>query len=412
MDRAALRVTPALAAMQASEADARAVPQVLAVVPGLRSLVSAGEALGLRTHELLHAGPPISKVQKACAPIVHAAITAILFERWADNVDDASVLLRSGAVRLRPAQDSGCVVPLADVVSRSMWVQEVCDLRTPVPTAWSPLNGGSERVLRVGVLDRGVLDHLRWINGPFARGLAAALKDPIPLLALADAGIAGGDDCHGRTGVATSMLAALLEHRWTGVGAGACRDFLARSPSFFLNIWMAASKRMLDEARGIEGNAIVTGAGGNGVEFGIRIAAQPGTWFTAPAAPPVVAQELLPANATPLGAIGDSAIVDCLGLGAMTTPTQGERRQPPYAELMPDAVSAPVALLAAAHQGLPRTRPLMVLSATRAAQAAQAPVIGLGVLDEAGRRGRLAGGFYRPPLELFIRAVSSLHTGA
>ena len=45
------------------------------------------------------------------------------------------------------------------------------------------------------------------------------------------------------------------------------------------------------------------------------------------------------------------------------------------------------------------------------ALAAQSPVISLGILDRVGLRGRLAGGFYRPPLALFERAVACVGSG-
>ena len=391
--------------MTTEQPDAAAVARILKVAPELRGLALARHAVGLRSHELLHAGPPIGEPADTCVPIVHSAITAIRFEGWADTVDAASALLRSGAVRLRPAQDCGCVVPLADVVSPSMWLQEVGDA-CATTAAWSPINGGSEHVLRVGVLGEDVLAHLRWINGPFARALRGALSEPIAILSLADAGLSGGDDCHGRTSVATAELAARLERRWTGVDAQACRDFMRRAPSFFLNVWMAASKSMLDAARGIAESSVIVAAGGNGMAFGIQIAAAPGKWFTAPADPPAVAAGGLPANATPLGAIGDSAIVDCLGLGAMTTPTSAAVAPPPFANLFPDAVCAPTRLLMSAHPGFPRMRPLVIASARRAADSAQVPVVSLGVLDSAGELGRLAGGFYRLPLDIFRRAAA------
>jgi hypothetical protein len=289
-----------------------------------------------------------------------------------------------------------------------MWVQEVCDLRSPASVAWSPLNGGVDHVLRVGVLGDAVLQHLRWLNGPFADAFALALEEPVPLLELADAGIAGGDDCHGRTGVATAALAARLEHRWTGPQADACRAFLRRAPSFFLNVWMAASKCMLDAARGVAASSVVVAAGGNGDRFGIQLASQPGTWFTTRAKPPAVQPGQIAADAIALGAIGDSAIVDFLGLGAMTTPAANGDARPPFADILPDAVAAPRRLLAAAHPGFPLVQPRMVIAARRVIESAQVPVVSLGVLDQEGKRGRLAGGFYRPPLELFERAVTEL----
>jgi hypothetical protein len=109
-----------------------------------------------------------------------------------------------------------------------------------------------------------------------------------------------------------------------------------------------------------------------------------------------------------LGAIGDSAVVDFLGLGAMTTPAADGDARPPFADILPDAVAAPRSLLMAAHPGFPCMQPRMVIVARRAIESAQVPVVSLGVLDSAGKRGRLAGGFYRPPLDLFERAVAEL----
>lgn len=390
--------------MALQEADRLALDRIFDVVPALRRIAAAGEALALGDHELLHAGPPIENPAEVCAPVAHSAITAALFEGWARTVDEAKALLYGGGIRLRPAQDAGCVVPLADVLSRSMRVQEVCDLRAPVHRAYSPLNGGNAHPLRVGVLGDDVLAQLRWVNGPFADGLARALDEPIEVLPLADRGLEEGDDCHGRTGVATAALAAELDGRWRGSDAAACRAFFSQSPGIFLNVWMAATRCVLDAAQGVPGSTLLVGAGGNGVRFGVRLASAPSTWHVVDAAPPNVA-EMLPAGAVALGAIGDSAVVDFLGLGAMTT-RAGVDAVPSFAAVFGDATGMPRTLLAASHPGLPRSRPLMGLCAASIADARTAPIVSLGVLDQAGIRGRIAGGFYRPPIALFDRAMA------
>lgn len=387
--------------------DAIAVQRILAVDPVLHRVERASEALGLRRNELLHAGPPMTDPGTVCRPILHSAITAILFEGWADSLEEAERLLHSGMVRLRPAQDVNCVVPLADVVSPSMWLQGVDDVRFS-EVSWSPLNGGSERVLRVGVLGSDVLEHLRWINGSFATVLARALRKPVSLLEIADRGLAGGDDCHGRTSVATAALVEILEQRLSGSEAGSCRAFLRQAPSFFLNIWMASSKLMLDAARGVNGSSIITAAGGNGFEFGIQVASNPATWFTARATPPVLAGDQVTAGAESLGAIGDSAVVDFLGLGAMTTPAQVVKARHVFPESFRVAAEAPRKLLLALHPSFGRTRPFMVTSAQRVIDVGQAPIVSLGVLDKGGRLGRLGGGYYRPPLEIFAHAIANL----
>ena len=380
--------------------DTQAVRKILAVEPRLQRLELASRAIGLGSYELIHAGPPITDPAEVCRPILHSAITAVLFEGWTRSVEEAKELLRSGEIRFRAAQDVNCVVPLADVASPSMRLQGVRDGQR---VCWSPLNGGMANVLRVGVLSDDVLAHLRWLNGPFAETFAQAITTPVPVLDLADQGLASGDDCHGRTAVATAALLATIGDRVAGDGGRALREFLQRSPSFFLNIWMAASKLMLDAARAIDASTVITAAGGNGSEFGIQLASKPGEWFTVPATPPAVAPGSL-GGAQPLGAIGDSAVVDMLGLGAMTNLGQGAAPQLPAFVERADGLSA---LLYERHPAMSRTHPLMVTSARRVLDSGRMPIISLGVLDKDGLLGRLTGGYYRPPTEIFRRAVDA-----
>lgn len=381
--------------------DTQAVRKILAVEPHLRDLEPASRAIGLRGNELVHAGPPITDPAEVCRPILHSAITAALFEGWARSVEEAKELLRSGEIRFRAAQDLNCVVPLADVASPSMWLQGVRDRQR---VCWSPLNGGMANVLRVGVLGEEVLAHLRWLNGPFAETFAQALTTPVPVLDLADQGLASGDDCHGRTAGATAALLATIGDRLTGDRGHALREFLQRSPSFFLNIWMAASKLMLDAARGIDASSVIIAGGGNGSAFGIQIASKPGEWFIVPATPPAVAPGSL-GSSEPLGAIGDSAVVDLLGLGAMTSLEHGVGPQLPAFVEQADGLAE---LLQERHPMMSRTHPLMVTSARRALELERAPVISLGVLDKDGRLGRLTGGYYRPPAAIFRRAMNAV----
>ena len=110
-----------------ADADRLAIDRVLAVVPELFALERAADRLHLGRHTLLHAGPPLRDPCAPCTPVLHSAMVAILLEGWADTADQARDMVRSGAIRLYPAQDFGCVLPLADVLSPSMWVQVVRD---------------------------------------------------------------------------------------------------------------------------------------------------------------------------------------------------------------------------------------------------------------------------------------------
>jgi hypothetical protein len=66
---------------------------------------------------LLHAGPPLHGPPPA--PLMNAAIQALLFDERAANPTAARDLILRREVELRPAQDYAVVTPLAQVVSRS-----------------------------------------------------------------------------------------------------------------------------------------------------------------------------------------------------------------------------------------------------------------------------------------------------
>ena len=79
---------------------------------------------------------------------------------------------------------------------------------------------------------------------------------------------------------------------------------------------MAVGKALTDPARGIEGSSLVTAMCRNGTEFGIRVSGTDNAWFTAPVEMPVglyfpgyTANDANPD-------MGDSAIVETVGLGA------------------------------------------------------------------------------------------------
>ena len=94
--------------------------------------------------------------------------------------------------------------------------------------------------------------------------------------------------------------------------------FMAGNDQFFLNVAMAMGKSILDPARGIEGSTIVTAMARNGTDFGIRVAGRGDEWFTAPVEMPqgLYFPGFSAADANP--DMGDSAILEAVGLGAFS----------------------------------------------------------------------------------------------
>jgi hypothetical protein len=389
-------------------ADREALEKILGVEPVWRGLERAGEALGLDRGTLLHAGPAFASPDAVTRPILNSAAVAAVFEGLADDLDSADRSIRAGEIALSPAQDHGVVTPLAAVVSASMVLQQVVDAGEPSRAVHAPINGGSGPAPRLGLRTAEALDHLRWLNGPFAETLHGALADDLPLIPLAAHGLSQGDDCHGRTPAATAKLTGQLAPRFgSGGRAAEARAFLEAGPSFFLNLWMAASKCILAAAVGTAGSSLVTAAGANGAASAIQLAGLPGRWFARPAAPPAGDLAGQPVTRA-LGAIGDSAVVDVLGFGAMAMAHAPEQARVLARFLPVGGLALPGLLLGAEHPGFGALGLRVGLPARTVVARGQAPVISLGILDREGTAGRLGGGIYLPPLELFREAVAAL----
>ena len=347
--------------------ESAAFERISAVRPAWTGLAGAQEAVGLGPNTVLHAGPPFEPGEDIPKPVANAAAVAAVFEGWADSLDEGHALIAAGDVNFQSAQDFGVVTPLAAVVSGSMRLQIVEDLSGDGLPAYAPLNGGMQNDLRFGVADVQTLERLRFLNDTLAAELGGTLREPVALMPIADSALARGDDCHGKTANATQLLNAIVSNR-----------FLTTADSFFLNLWMAASKCIMSSAKSMPDSALVTTMAANGSRFGIQIAGLPDHWHTAPATPPLMqAQE----PGSPLNAIGDSAIVETLGLGGMCQ------------------ASAASVLKSPDHFGF---------SARSVVSQEVAPLVSLGVLDAGGQAGMLGRGLYRPPLEIFEKALVEL----
>jgi len=376
-------------------ADADALKRMHAVRPVWRGIALARDVIAFSGRTILHAGPPV-RPGRIAQPLANSAIMAMIYEGWAQDATSAAALLDRGEVQLRPAQDHRTIVPLAAVLSPNMAVQVVADARNSENVAFSPLNGGMALAQRLGLCNRQVLAHLRWINGNLASTLEIIADHDVPLIDIADAALADGDDLHSRTISATRRLVQALAPRLGGDTPE--RRFLDKASAFFLNIWMAAAACIASSGRG-EASSLVTALGGNGVDVGVKLGGQPDRWFTATAAPPVGSLVEGFKNEDRLGAIGDSALLDAMGFGAMTAvSTRGT--VPAASEL--------AGLLPRPHRAFTSSGLRLGLPARNIIEHDVTPEIVLGILDRNGVHGRIGGGIYRPPLGLFATAVAAL----
>lgn len=400
--------------METSEihaADRAAFDQAIKAVPVWDRIESAASAYGLAGNILLHAGPAFESIDLISKPIMNSACVAAVYEGIATDFDQAQAMIQAGEIELKSAQDFSTVTPLAAVVSASMPLHRVVDIASPETRIYAPINGGGRPAMRLGLRSEAVLAHIRWLNSEFSDLLRSALEQPIELLPIAAEGLRQGDDCHGRTPCATEVLMARVGQAISGgIDDANVQEFVSASPSLFLNLWMAASKCIMMRASGIENSSFVTAAGGNGVETGIQISALPGRWFSAAATAPVgrFDIDLKPARALP--AIGDSAVVEGLGLGAMALRHAPEQEKN-LADFLPDDyLERGQHLLAGIHPQFGELECRIGLLARAALRRQQGPIIGLGILDIEGEQGRLGGGIYDMPVTAFEAAMIALET--
>jgi hypothetical protein len=386
-----------------------ALGRLAAARPMVVDVVPAGE---LSPHHaaggVSHAGPPIEP-QRMCPPMRAALGSALWLEGAAGSPAEALALLDDGQIPLLPNHDAAGVGPMAGAVTAGMPVWMARDEATG-RVAWCPLNEGSGRVLRYGADGPDVMERLAWMRDVLAPALrgAFAANGPLDLLDLHAHALLEGDEAHHRTEAGTELALAQLELD------GEVRAFVEGNGQFFLNLAMVFAKLALDCASGVEGAPLLTAIARNGVEVGIRLSGTGDDWFIGPAALPDPAKLFdgyTRAHMNP--DLGDSAIVEAYGLGALAV--AGAPVSAPSVGIDPDEIDAIDARLRAIAAGashdltLTTGRPAILGVDARAVVATRiAPPVHTGIAHRTPGVGQIGGGVTHPPLEAFDAAVAGL----
>ncbi len=306
---------------QIQKANEEALGRMFAADPVLVDVIPAREAMpGLQDRMVLHAGPPIGW-DRMCGPMQGAVAGIVVFEGWAPDLDAAVELAASGGIEFHPNHHFDAVGPMTGMTTISQPVM-VVENRAFGNRAFCAINEGLGKVMRFGGNDAEVLDRLRWLRDGFGPALGAAIRDkgPIGLKSIIARGLGMGDEMHQRNLACSGLflreiaphLARVVQDREALIRALA---FIAGNDQFFLNIAMAMGKAMMDPVRNIPSSTIVTAMCRNGTDFGIRVSGTGDQWFTAPVEMPegLYFPGYTEADANP--DMGDSAIVETIGLG-------------------------------------------------------------------------------------------------
>jgi hypothetical protein len=404
--------------MDIETANAKTVERMMEARPVLVGLGKARDVIpDMRDNLLLHAGPPITW-ERMSGPVRGAVIGALIFEGKATNGAEAEALVKAGKVDFEPCHHHQAVGPMAGLISPSMIVY-IIENKTHGNKAYSGLNEGYGKVLRMGAYSPEVIARLHWMNDVMAPVLAKAVQSSggIDIKALLAEALHMGDEGHNRNKAASLLyLKALAPHvakvAHDANTASEILRFLGDNALSVLNPVMAACKAMADAAHGIEGSTIVTAMARNGTDLGIRVSGLGDRWFTGPA--PRVQGLWFPGftadDANP--DLGDSTITETAGIGgfamaaapAIVTFVSGTPK---------DAMNATLEMYEitfAEHKAF--TIPALDFRGTptgidirKVVEKGITPRVNTGVAHKDPGVGQVGAGLARPPMSVFEEAV-------
>ena len=307
-----------------SSANSVAVQRMMDSDPFLVDVDLAGKRIpNLKSKMILHAGPPI-EWEDMSGTLRGAILGAILLEKWADSIKEAEELVVLKKIEFDSCHNHSSVGPMAGVISPSMPVFVIKD-RLSQNYAYTNFNEGLGKALRFGAYDGEVLTKLNWMRENLFKFLKIILqklekeKGGIGLKSIISQALQMGDECHNRNQAGTLLfLKEIMPYIFSYLDSNQANEifsFISSNNHFFLNLVMAASKCMADQAHNIEYSTIVTAITRNGTEVGIRISGLGDQWFTDKASIPegLYFSGYSSKDANP--DIGDSTITETVGLG-------------------------------------------------------------------------------------------------
>ncbi|MFC0179229.1 DUF1116 domain-containing protein [Thorsellia kenyensis] len=292
--------------------------------PVLKRICFAHEIIPNMTKKtIFHAGPPIDW-NDMCGPMQGAFIGALKYEGLASTDDEARALMQSGEITYGPNHYNQCVGPMTGMISYSMPLFEV-ENETFGNKAYCTINEGIGKVMRFGANGPDVIERLHWLEKVLAPALNKAIIEAggVNLKNIMSQALTMGDEMHQRNVAASLLFYRQISGPLASVTQGnkdaqAIVEFVAKkNDQFFLNLAMAATKSIADTIRDIPYCTVVSAMSRNGVNFGINVSSLGYTWFEAPCLKPnaLYFPGYSEEDANP--DMGDSAIVECYGIGGM-----------------------------------------------------------------------------------------------
>jgi len=403
-----------------TEANNRAVTAMMEARPHVVGIDLASKALGLGRRQFLHSGPPLSWDQ-ASGPMRGALIGALLFEGEATSPEQAERICAAGEIELAPCHGSGAVGPMAGVISASMPLYALHDELSGL-SAYSNLNEGLGKVLRMGAFAPEVIERLRWMKAVLAPVLAEAFarSGPFDVRAMLAQAMQMGDEGHNRNRAGSalflrSMAAAIAESGHRSAEIAEVFRFIDGNEHFVLNMVMPAAKVAADAARDVPGSTMIVAMARNGTDFGIQVSGTGDRWFTAPANTPegILFPGFSEQDVNP--DIGDSTIMETYGIGgfAMACAPAIVRFVGGSAALALEKTTAMFEITLAENPYLQiasmdfRGSPTGI-DVTRVVSTGVVPAVNTGMAGRVAGTGQVGAGLVDPPMSCFEQATEAL----
>ncbi len=322
IEQSALRAKIAKANQDAADMLIHADPVWVDILP-------AGEVVkGLGDYTVTHSGPPID-YENMTDLHKRGMISACLLEGWAKNEEEAKRLIASGKLNIISALDTNTVGSGTGIITKSVAMFVVKDRYSGQIAGTFPAEGNKYQggFCGWGLYSEGIAENLKymreWLFPPMRELLKRIGEMPIkPILAES---MQMGDENHTRQTAADYIfqhivIPQLAEMEVPGMPRKQILDairYIAETPRLFYCLGQGACRTATLSNRGREFSTVVSAMCGNGVEYGIKLAALGDRWFTAKA--PYIHGKYNSPDFNidmQLPWIGDSCTVECAGMGA------------------------------------------------------------------------------------------------
>jgi hypothetical protein len=307
-------------------ANEQAVQAIIKSDPVWVDILPAGECVnGLEDRMILHSGPPV-EYRDMCPLHKRGMVSGALFEGWAQTEKEAAGMLEAGELKIDSALNHNTVGAGTGIITNSVALIVIEDRTTGLRAATFPAEGPFQGGLcGWGLYSPEIAANLRYMREELFPPLKELLakRGGLAIKPILAAGMQMGDENHTRQTAVDLLFDKEILPDLVRLGLPRetllkVMDYIVNTPRFFHCYGQGASRAALRTAEGIPYATMVTAFGGNGLEYGIKVAGLGGRWFTAPAMMMrgrYTSSQYSEKDQLPW--MGDSCVVECAGMGGL-----------------------------------------------------------------------------------------------